>query len=173
MKMRIITSISSFSLSWHHFNQYEFKSTIDFYVFHSTPWQKSQHSSFWGTSFSLELLLIRRIKLLWNHAPFGLLGTLLSSLKGLLDANLFVCMEQEVIKHGKHVTHTKMSWGTWVALLVKLPNFGSGHDLMVGEFKPQIRLSAVSMEPASNPLSPSLSLSAPPSLSLSLSLCQK
>ena len=47
-------------------------------------------------------------------------------------------------------------------------DFSSGHDLTVSEFEPHIRLTAVSAELASYPLSPSLS--APPSLVLSLSL---
>ena len=42
----------------------------------------------------------------------------------------------------------------------EVSDFGSGHDLAVGEFEPRIRLSAVGTEPASDPLSPSLS--APP-----------
>ena len=46
----------------------------------------------------------------------------------------------------------------------KASDFGSVYDLTVHEFKPHMGLSAVSMEPALNPLSPSLS--APPSLSL-------
>ena len=49
-----------------------------------------------------------------------------------------------------------------------MSNFGSGHDLMVREFEPRIRLDAVSTEPASDPLSPSFS--APPPLVLSLSV---
>ena len=50
--------------------------------------------------------------------------------------------------------------------------FGSGHDLMVHyEFKPCIGLSAVSSEPASDPLSPSLSV--PPLVILSLPLSLK
>ena len=39
-------------------------------------------------------------------------------------------------------------------------DFGSGHDLTVCEFEPQVRLSSDSVEPAWDPLS--LSLSAPP-----------
>ena len=35
-------------------------------------------------------------------------------------------------------------------------DFSSGHDLTVHEFKPPIGLSAVSVEAASDPLSPSL-----------------
>ena len=48
----------------------------------------------------------------------------------------------------------------------------SGHDLMVlfVDLGPRLGLSAVSVEPASDPLSPSLSLPLPCSLSLSLSL---
>ena len=38
-----------------------------------------------------------------------------------------------------------------------MSDFGSGHDLTVREFKPCIGLCAVSAEPASDPLSPSLS----------------
>ena len=45
---------------------------------------------------------------------------------------------------------------------------GSCYDLTDCEFKPRIRLSTVSTDPASDPLSPSLS--APPLLPLSLSL---
>ena len=47
-------------------------------------------------------------------------------------------------------------------------DLGSSHDLMVCEFKPHVGLCADSAEPASDSLSPSLS--APPLLSLSLSL---
>ena len=50
-------------------------------------------------------------------------------------------------------------------------NFRSGHDLSVREFEPHMGLSAVSTEPASDPLSPSLS--APASLFLSLSKINK
>ena len=44
----------------------------------------------------------------------------------------------------------------------------SSHDLPALEFEPHIGLSAISTEPTSDPLSPSLS--APPLLALSLSL---
>ena len=47
--------------------------------------------------------------------------------------------------------------------------FGSGHDITVPEFKPHIRLSAVSAELASDPLSPSLSACLPLTCTLSLS----
>ena len=46
-------------------------------------------------------------------------------------------------------------------------NFGSGHELVVWEFRPRIRLSAVSIGPTLDPLSPCLS--APPPLTLTLS----
>ena len=60
-------------------------------------------------------------------------------------------------------------WGIWVAHSVKYPilSFGSGDDLMVYEFEPCIRLSAVSVEPALDPVSLSL---CPPLLTLSPSL---
>ena len=47
-------------------------------------------------------------------------------------------------------------------------DFSSGHDLMVCGFEPYAKLSALSAEPASDPLSPSRLM-----LSLSLSLSQK
>ena len=50
-------------------------------------------------------------------------------------------------------------------------DFGSGHDLLVREFEPPSRLTAVSTELTSDPLSPSLS--APPLLMLSLSKINK
>ena len=48
--------------------------------------------------------------------------------------------------------------GPWVAESVKplTLGFGSGHSLMVHEFEPCIRLSAVSVEPALDPLYPSV-----------------
>ena len=49
--------------------------------------------------------------------------------------------------------------------------FGSGHDLMVCEFKPRGRLCADNVEPAWDSLSPSLS--APPLSALSLSKTNK
>ena len=60
--------------------------------------------------------------------------------------------------------------GAWVAQLAKhlTLDFGSGHDLMVREFKPQTGLCADSVEPAWDSLSPSLSL-----LTHSLSLKNK
>ena len=44
---------------------------------------------------------------------------------------------------------------TWVAQLVKGPtlDFGSGHDLIIHEIKPHIRLCADNMEPAWDHLS--------------------
>ena len=57
-----------------------------------------------------------------------------------------------------------------MAQSVKPPalGFGSGHDLVVPEFEPHIRLCAASAEPAWDFLSPSFS--APPLLTFSLSL---
>ena len=53
-------------------------------------------------------------------------------------------------------------------------DFGSGHDLLVREFEPHIRLTAVSEEPASDHLSPPpLYLSPAQALALSLSLKNK
>ena len=61
-------------------------------------------------------------------------------------------------------------WGAWVAQLVKplTLGFGLGHSLTVCEFEPHVRLHADSAEPAWDSLSPSLS--APPLLTLSVSL---
>ena len=63
--------------------------------------------------------------------------------------------------------------GTWVAQSVEhlTLGFSSGHDLMVREFEPHMGLSAVSTEPALDPLSPFIS--APPLLCLSFSLKNK
>ena len=55
--------------------------------------------------------------------------------------------------------------------LSQLGAFGSGHDLIVGEFKPRIGLCVDSAEPALDPLTSSFS--APPQFSLSLSLKKK
>ena len=59
--------------------------------------------------------------------------------------------------------------GTRVAQSVKLPTLGfsSGHDLVLREFEPRIRLCADSAEPAWDSLSPSLSLPLPSWRSLS------
>ena len=53
----------------------------------------------------------------------------------------------------------KMYWGAWVASLVEhlTLDFGSGHDPMVHEFKPSVRLCADSAEPTWDSLSLSLS----------------
>ena len=61
-----------------------------------------------------------------------------------------------------------LSWGTWVAQLVKHPTLdsGSGHDLAVVSLSPTLGLQ--SEEPAWDSLSPSLS--APPVLVLNFSL---
>ena len=60
-------------------------------------------------------------------------------------------------------------WGACVAQSVKrlTPDFGSGLDLMVHGIEPRVGLCADSMEPAWDPLSPSLS--APPAVILILS----
>ena len=60
--------------------------------------------------------------------------------------------------------------GAWAAQSVKhlTLDFGSGHELTVGETEPHIRLQANSTEPARDSLSPSLS--APPQLAQSLNL---
>ena len=66
------------------------------------------------------------------------------------------------------------NWLTWGApgWLSRLSiDFGSGHGLIVHEFEPHIGLSAVSTEPALDPLSSPLS--APPLLVLSRALSQK
>ena len=58
-------------------------------------------------------------------------------------------------------------WGIWVARSVEHPTSAQvTHDLAVREFEPRVRFTAVSAEPNSDPLSPFLSLSAPPLLSL-------
>ena len=60
--------------------------------------------------------------------------------------------------------------GAWVAQLVEPPDVSSGHDLMVCEFKPRVRLCADSSEPeASFGFCVYLSLFAPPLLILCLS----
>ena len=65
----------------------------------------------------------------------------------------------------------KVTWGTWVVQSVEHQtlDLGSGHDLKVHEFKPHVRLSTGSREPAWDSLSPSLTLSRPCSHSLCLS----
>ena len=57
----------------------------------------------------------------------------------------------------------------WVAQSVKRPtlHLGSGHDLAVCGFEPSIRLTAQSLEPASESMSPPLSLPLPSSHSVS------
>ena len=64
--------------------------------------------------------------------------------------------------------------GAWVAQSVKHPtlDFGSGHDLLVREFKPLDGLCTDSVKPAWNSLSLSLSLCPSPALSLSVFLSQ-
>ena len=55
--------------------------------------------------------------------------------------------------------NTETTWGPWVAQLVKLLSldFSLGHDLVVHEIKPCVRLCADSAEPAWDSLSPCLS----------------
>ena len=57
----------------------------------------------------------------------------------------------------------------------KVTNFGPGHDLTVREFEPHIGsvLTAGNLEPPSESVSPSLSLSVPPLPMLCLSLKNK
>ena len=57
-----------------------------------------------------------------------------------------------------------MLWGDWVAQLVKhlTLDFGSGHGLMVHEFKPCMGLLSDSGESVRDSLSPLLSLPPPP-----------
>ena len=64
----------------------------------------------------------------------------------------------------------KQAQGDWAAQSVNHPNLEllSGHDLKVHEFEAHLRIQADSEEPAWDSLS--LSLSAPPSLAVSLSL---
>ena len=64
------------------------------------------------------------------------------------------------------VTFLKTLRGTWVAQSLErpTPDFGSGHDHLVCEFKPHVGLYADSAEPAWD------SLPAPPLLTFSLSL---
>ena len=66
-----------------------------------------------------------------------------------------------------HVPTGMSSHGTWVAQSLKplTPGFGSGHDLMVDEIEPRVRLRTGSAEPALGSLSPSPS--PPPLLALS------
>ena len=69
----------------------------------------------------------------------------------------------------KPISSVNLSWGTRVAPSVKQPtlDFGSGRDLTLRGFKLSIGLCADSAEPAWD--SVSLSLSAPPRLTLALS----
>ena len=67
-----------------------------------------------------------------------------------------------------HVFKSVLSWGTWVAQLVKCQtlDLGLGHDHMVREFEPLTGLYADSMERAWGSVSPSLCL--PSSLSFKI-----
>ena len=64
-----------------------------------------------------------------------------------------LCSLFSILLHLSPNLKTIKSRGTWVAQSVKCLELGSGHDLMVRGFKP-----AVSSEPASDPLLPSLPL---------------
>ena len=68
------------------------------------------------------------------------------------------------LSQNKQINIKKKVWGHWVAQSGKHPTLA----LIVRKFEPHIGLCADSMEPAWNPLSPSLS--APPLLMLSLFL---
>ena len=65
-----------------------------------------------------------------------------------VEPTLTVCFERRPLR------------GAWVAQLFEHPtlDFGSGHGLRVCEFEPRIRFCIDSVEPAWNPLSPSLLL---------------
>ena len=60
--------------------------------------------------------------------------------------------------------------GTWVAQVVKRPtlDFHPGHDLTVGGFQPHVGLCVDSVESACDSLSPSVSASPQPALSLGI-----
>ena len=70
------------------------------------------------------------------------------------------------------VVKTTGSKSPWVTKLVKHPalDLSSGHNLMVPEFKPHVRLCTGSAEPAWDSLS--LPLSTPPPLVCTLTLSQ-
>ena len=72
------------------------------------------------------------------------------------------------IQHNMKIT---ILGDAWVAHLFQHPTlgFGSGHDLVVCGIEPRVRLCVDSVEHARDSLSPSLS--APPSLTHSLSVC--
>ena len=82
-----------------------------------------------------------------------------------------VCCQIKVTRSG---VQQRLSVRHWVAQSVKCPtlNFRLGHDLMVREIEPHIRLCADSAEPAWDSLSPSL-FAPPHSLFLSFSVSQK
>ena len=71
--------------------------------------------------------------------------------------------------HRCRIKIPSLSWGAWVAQLVNHPtlSFSSGHDLMVCEVEPCIRLHADGGEPAWDSLP--VSLSALPLLARSVS----
>ena len=49
-----------------------------------------------------------------------------------------------------------VTWGHPAGSVARASHFSSGHGLVVCKFKPHVGLSAVSKEPASDPLSPPL-----------------
>ena len=53
-------------------------------------------------------------------------------------------------------------WGRLAGSVGGAPDFGSGHDLTLRDLEARIRLSTVSVEPALDPLPPSLSAPSPP-----------
>ena len=90
---------------------------------------------------------------------------------GLMGPSVPMFMTTSVPKNTdqKKGTTEAPGWLSWLTILT--PGFGSGHDLAVCGFEPHIELFAVSSEPASDLLSPSLSAS--PSHNLSVSLKNK
>ena len=78
--------------------------------------------------------------------------------------------KEEICEETKLKLRTSVHWDTWVAQLVK--HLSSAQVMIsVCELKPHIGLSAVSMEPALDPLSPSLSVLSLLVLSVCLSFC--
>ena len=75
----------------------------------------------------------------------------------------------DTFANGSLAVGQKTQGGAWVAQLVKrlMLGFGSGHDLTVHEFEPRVGLCTDNTEAAWD----SLSLSAPPLLTCTCSLC--
>ena len=95
-------------------------------------------------------------------SPIALSPVVVSSTFHLLEA--FFSITLHVLRLSKH----------WMGRLGGSVNyasvFGSGHDLTVREFEPRIGLSAVRVQPASDPRSLPLSLPLPSLFPFSLSL---